>query len=238
MGKKILVVDDERDIVNMLQYNLGKAGFDVVTAYSGDEALLKTEPLPDLILLDVMMPGMDGWEVCRILKRQERTASIPIIFLTARESEIDEVVGLELGAEDYITKPIALAKLLARIRTVFRRREEKEGGEKSSEIIKARELEIDPAKYEARIGKTRLQLTKKEFETLLYLAAHPDRVITRDTLLREVWGPDVHVITRTVDVHIRNIREKLGSHAALIETLKGVGYRFRTETATTDLLTD
>lgn len=231
MGKKILVVDDERDIVNMLHYNLSKAGFDVVTAYSGDEALLKTEHLPDLILLDVMMPGMDGWEVCRMLKRQERTASIPIIFLSARGSEIDEVVGLELGAEDYITKPIALAKLLARIRTVFRRREEKENGEMNSEIIKARELEIDPAKYEARIGKTKLQLTKKEFETLLYLAAHPDRVITRDALLREVWGPDVHVIARTVDVHIRNIRKKLGTHAVLVETLKGVGYRFRAENA-------
>lgn len=231
MGKKILVVDDERDIVNMLHYNLSKAGFDVVTAYSGDEALLKTEHLPDLILLDVMMPGMDGWEVCRMLKRQERTASIPIIFLSARGSEIDEVVGLELGAEDYITKPIALAKLLARIRTVFRRREEKENGEMNSEIIKARELEIDPAKYEARIGKTKLQLTKKEFETLLYLAAHPGRVITRDALLREVWGPDVHVIARTVDVHIRNIRKKLGTHAVLVETLKGVGYRFRAENA-------
>lgn len=231
MGKKILVVDDERDIVDMLQYNLSKAGFDVLTAHTGEEALLKTETLPDLILLDVMMPGMDGWEVCRTLKRQERTGSIPIIFLTARGSEIDEVVGLELGAEDYIVKPIAMAKLMARIRSVFRKREEKGGVQKSSEIIKIRDFEIDPANYEVRIGETKLQLTKKEFETLLYLAAHRDRVITRETLLREVWGPDVHVIERTVDVHIRKIREKLGSHAAFIETLKGVGYRFRAEAA-------
>lgn len=227
MTKKILVVDDERDIVDMLQYNLSKAGFDIVTASTGNEALSKVNTLPDLILLDIMMPDMDGWEVCRILKRQKRTALIPIIFLTARDDEIDEVVGLELGAEDYITKPITMAKLLARIRSVFRKREEREGVQKGYEIIKVQEFEIDPPNYEARIGITKLQLTKKEFETLLYLAAHQNRVITREVLLREVWGPEVHVISRTIDVHIRNIREKLGSYAFLIETLRGVGYRFR-----------
>lgn len=232
MEKKILVVDDERDIVKMLQYNLVKAGFDVMTAYTGEEALEKSKNLPDLILLDIMMPEMDGWEVCRVLKRQEWTSAIPIIFLTARGNEIDEVVGLELGADDYIAKPIAIAKLLARIRSVFRKQEERRRRQvEGPEVIKVRELEIDRANYEACINGTKLQLTKKEFETLSYLAAHRDRVITREILLREVWGPDVHVIERTVDVHIRKIREKLGIHASMIETLKGVGYRIRSEAA-------
>lgn len=229
MGKNILIVDDEKDIIEMLKYNLQKAGYDVSAAHNGEEALGKAQQVPDLILLDVMMPGIDGWEVCRTLKRQDRTAFIPIIFLTAGGTEVDEVVGLELGAEDYIMKPIAVAKLLARIRSVFRRKEAKEKNLRHSGIIKIGELEIDSLKYEVSISATKLQFTKKEFDTLLYLASHRERVITREKLLNEVWGPDVHVVERTIDVHISKIREKLGVYATYIETMKGVGYRFREE---------
>jgi two-component system alkaline phosphatase synthesis response regulator PhoP len=231
MGKKILVVDDEQDIVGMLQYNLQKAGFEVITAFHGAEALAKAELLPDLIILDVMMPEMDGWEVCRELKRRARTSLIPIIFLTARGDEIDEVVGLELGADDYIAKPISIAKLMARIRSVFRKKEEQADTQRASEVLTIQDLKIDPGNYQVHIGDRKPHLTKKEFETLLYLATHPDKVVTRETLLREVWGENVHVTERTVDVHIRKIREKLGPQAVFIETVKGVGYRFRTAAA-------
>ncbi len=227
MRKKILVVDDEKDILELLKFNLQKTGYDVITARDGKEALEKAREFPDLLLLDVMMPGIDGWEVCRMLRRQERTASIPIIFLTARDGEIDEVVGLELGAEDYLTKPITLAKLFARIRSAFRKREILDNPGGKSGIIQIGDLEIDPLRYQVRIGPTDVRLTKKEFETLLYLASHRERVITRAVLLNEVWGPDIHVTERTIDVHIRKIREKLGFHATHIETMKGVGYRFR-----------
>lgn len=229
MQKNILIVDDERDIVEMIQYNLSKAGFKVSTAFSGEEALSKALSVPDLLLLDVMLPDIDGWEVCRRLKRQERTASIPIIFLTARGTEIDEVVGLELGAEDYIAKPISMAKLLARIRSVFRLKEKQGVLPQDRDILRIGAMEIDASNHLAKIDETKLQLTKKEFQTLFYLASHCNRVISRETLLSEVWGSNVHVTERTVDVHIRKIREKLGSYATHIETLKGVGYRFRSK---------
>ncbi len=226
MQKKILIVDDEKDILEMLKYNLEKESYKVLTANNGKKALEQSVHLPDLVLLDVMMPEMDGWEVCKQFKRDQKTAHIPVIFLTAKGAEFDEVLGLELGAEDYIVKPIAVRALLARVKNVLRRRESSNAGS-SSDIIKIDKLEINVPNYTAAIGSKDLALTKREFETLAYLARNKGRVITRETLLNVVWGEDVRVVDRTVDVHISKIREKLGSLGEHIETVKGVGYRMR-----------
>ncbi len=228
MPKIILVVDDEKDIVEMMKYNLEKEGYTVLTALNGRRALEQVQHKPDLILLDVMMPEMDGWEVCRRLKRDDQSANIPVIFLTAKGSEVDEVVGLELGADDYIIKPISIRKLIARVKTSLRRREPAAPAEtKTPDIIKIDGLEINIPNYTVKIGKEEMFLPKKEFETLVFLANHRGRVITREALLNAVWGENVVVVDRTVDVHIRKIREKLGSYGEYIETVKGVGYRFK-----------
>jgi two-component system alkaline phosphatase synthesis response regulator PhoP len=224
--KTILVVDDERDIVELVKYNLVKEGYNVLTARNGEEALEKVKSKPDLILLDVMMPQMDGHEVVRRLKRNVATANIPLIFLTAKGMELDEVVGLELGAEDYIVKPISMARLLVRVKAVFRR-ERTRAADHQPEELQVGEVEIFPARYEIKIGKKLIHLPKKEFETLLFLAQRPQRIVTRKQLLDSVWGEGVFVVDRTVDVHIRKIREKLGELADYLETIKGVGYRFR-----------
>ena len=226
MQKKILIVDDEKDILDMLKYSLEKEGYKVLTAHNGKKALEQTSHLPDLVLLDVMMPEMDGWEVCKHFKRDQKTAHIPVIFLTAKDTEFDEVLGLELGAEDYIVKPIAVRALLARVKNVLRRREAANASS-ASDVIRIDKLEINVPNYTAAIGSKDLALTKREFETLAYLARNKGRVITRETLLNVVWGEDVRVVDRTVDVHISKIREKLGSLGDHIETVKGVGYRMR-----------
>lgn len=229
MPKKILIVDDEKDIVEMLKYNLEKEGYSVFTALNGKRAIEQAqENKPNLILLDVMMPEMDGWEVCKQLMRDENTSTIPVIFLTAKDSEVDEVVGLELGADDYIVKPISIRKLIARIKTALRRKETMDTpGKIISEILRIEDLEINIPNYTVKLGKEEIILPKKEFETLVFLASHRGRVISREVLLNAVWGENVVVVDRTVDVHIRKIREKLGKFGDYIETVKGVGYRFR-----------
>lgn len=229
MPKKILVVDDEKDIVEMLKYNLEKEGYSVISALNGIRALEQArENKPDLILLDIMMPEMDGWEVCKQLMKDERTSTIPVIFLTAKGSEVDEVVGLELGADDYIIKPISIRKLIARVKTALRRKEILDTpGETVQDILSIEGMEINIPNYTVKIGKQELVLPKKEFETLVYLASHRGRVISREVLLNAVWGENVVVVDRTVDVHIRKIREKLGKYGDYIETVKGVGYRFK-----------
>ncbi len=229
MPKKILVVDDEKDIVEMLKYNLEKEGYSVITALNGTRALEQArENKPNLILLDIMMPEMDGWEVCRQLMRDEKTSTIPIIILTAKGSEVDEVVGLELGADDYIVKPISIRKLIARVKTALRRKEILETpGESPPDVMQIGNLEINIPNYTVKIGTEELILPKKEFETLVFLANHRGRVISREVLLNAVWGENVVVVDRTVDVHIRKIREKLGEYGDYIETVKGVGYRFK-----------
>ena len=229
MPKKILVVDDEKDIVEMLKYNLEKEGYTVFTALNGKRAIEQAhENKPNLILLDIMMPEMDGWEVCKQLMKDEKTSTIPVIFLTAKGSEVDEVVGLELGADDYIVKPISIRKLIARIKTALRRKEKLETpGETIPEVLKIGALEINIPNYTVKIGKEELLLPKKEFETLVFLASHRGRVISREVLLNAVWGENVVVVDRTVDVHIRKIREKLDKYDDYIETVKGVGYRFK-----------
>ncbi|MDZ7344979.1 MAG: response regulator transcription factor [candidate division KSB1 bacterium] len=231
MTKRILLVDDEQDILDLLQYNLKAEGYDTLTATNGVSALelAQTSPDgagPDLIILDVMLPGKDGWEVMRQLRQNPNTKHIPVIFLTAKGAEIDEVVGLELGAEDYIVKPISIRKLLARVKTVLRKSTSKEP--EADSLLRFGEVEINPLHYTVKVKTKAVAFTKKEFEVLVYLAKRPGRVITRDNLLTDVWGDDVVVIDRTIDVHIRKIREKLGEkNMHLIETIKGVGYRFK-----------
>ncbi len=228
MQTTILIVDDEKDIVDLLKYNLEKEGYSVLVAYNGKQALQLLVEEPDIVLLDIMMPVMDGWEVCRSIRQDPQKEHLPIIFLTARDSEVDEVVSLELGATDYIAKPVRMRTLLARIKKALRTADAKvqEGPE---EVVRVGDLEIFTQNYLVKIGKREIMLPRKEFEVLLYLARHPERVITRETLLNQIWGRDVYVIDRTVDVHIRKIREKLGSQAFHIETVKGVGYRFKAE---------
>jgi two-component system alkaline phosphatase synthesis response regulator PhoP len=226
--KRILVVDDERDIVDLIRYNLQKEGYDVAVAYDGKEALESiARAIPNLVILDLMMPVMDGFDTCRRMKAEPATAGIPVMFLTARGGEVDEVVGLELGADDYIHKPISPRKLVARVKSVLRRAGSGSDDGAERQIVRAGRLEINRSNYTVKLGEKEVFFPKKEFELLTVLAANRGRVYSREMLLNNVWGSEVVVIDRTVDVHIRKIREKLGDDAALIETVKGVGYRFR-----------
>lgn len=226
MSKSILIIDDEQDILDLLKFNLESEGYQVYTASEGETAVKSAKRFrPDLILLDVMLPGKDGWEVIRELRSDANTQNLPIVFLTAKDSEIDEVIGLELGADDYIVKPISMRKLLARVKLAMR----KSGAsrEQPAQKLSFGEVIIDPDSYSVIIRGNVIPLTKKEFEILFYLAQRPGRVIKREQLLDYVWGENVVVIDRTIDVHIRKIREKLGDRFMQhIETIKGVGYRF------------
>ncbi len=219
----ILIVDDEADIVKVIQYNLEKDGYKTIPAYSGEEAIeLSQKHIPALIILDIMLPEMDGMEVCRIIKRDEETMDIPIIMLTAKGEEADVVSGLEIGADDYITKPFRVKELIARVKAVMRRKETP----RDEKIINVDDLIIDPVKYVVTLRKKHLSFTTKEFKLLIYLASNPGRVFTRDQLLDRIWGEAI-VTDRTIDVHIKKIREKLGDFRKYIETIRGVGYRFK-----------
>lgn len=229
MKEKILVVEDEKDIVKMLRYNLEKEGFKVIDAGDGEDALdLAVRQHPDLILLDLMLPGMDGLEVCKALKKENKTSSIPIIMLTAKSQESDKVVGLELGADDYITKPFSPRELTARIKAVLRRVTDKE---KFPEIFQAGDLKIDFSKISVTVKDKPVELTSKEFELLKTLLKAKGRVLSRDYLLDTIWGFDhaMEIQTRTVDVHIRTLRKKIKSAAKYIITVKNYGYRFEAE---------
>ena len=228
MAATILIVDDEKDILDLLSYNLQKEGYAVLTARNGKTALQAAAQMPDLCILDVMMPEMDGWEVCKALRRDPATAAIPVIFLTARDSEIDEVLGLELGASDYLTKPIRMRTFLARVKKSLVH-PATDRHTQTQDVLDAGPFKVYASNYLVELGGKEVPFPKKEFEVLLFLMRHPNRVITRETLLNEVWGRNVYVVDRTVDVHIRKIREKLGKHATVIETVKGVGYRFASE---------
>jgi len=229
MKEKILIVEDEKDIVKMLDYNLKKEGFRTITAYDGEDALdLANREHPDLIVLDLMLPGIDGLEVCKILKKEKKTSSIPIIMLTAKTQESDKIVGLELGADDYVTKPFSPRELIARIKAVLRRVKE---GEKLPEVLKIGELTIDFSKISVSVKDKPVELTAKEFELLKTLIQVKGRVLSRDYLLDNIWGFDhaIEIQTRTVDVHIRTLRKKLKSAAKYIITVKNYGYRFESE---------
>ncbi len=229
---KILVVDDEKDIVDILKYNLlQQKEFEVLTAYNGRDAIkIAQEEKPDLILLDIMMPELNGFDVCKKLKTSPLTSDIPVIFLTAKENEIDEIIGLELGADDYIQKPLSPRKIIARVKSVLRRvYNEPEKPVKTPEYIKFKGLEIDSVAHTVKINGEEIFFPKKEFKLLHFLLSNRGKVFSRDVILNEIWGENIYVVDRTIDVHIAKIREKLGEYADFIETIKGLGYRFNDE---------
>ncbi len=227
MNSKILVVDDEKDILELLQYNLTREGYTVITAPNGLAALEKLSQNPDLVILDVMMPQIDGFEVCKQIKANEKFKNTPILFLTARTSEADEIRGLNLGASDFIQKPISINKILARVKANLRNIELLANSiEKSGEINEG-PISISREKYSVEVEKRPVDFARKEFEILFLLASNPGKVFNREKILNEVWGSEVFVVERTVDVHLLNIRKKLEKYSYLIETIKGVGYRFK-----------
>jgi len=222
---KILVVDDERDILELISYNLKKEGFAITTSRDGEDALrhIRAEDF-DLVLLDLMLPGMQGMELCRILKSSERTASTPVIMLTAKSDETDKVLGLETGADDYITKPFSPRELAARVKAVLRRTHEKPAEDRT---VKVGELEINTGTYQVVKRGEQIKLSATEFKLLLYLVKRKGRVFNRDMLLDAVWKDEAFVEPRTVDVHIRRLRERIEdnpSDPAYIKTRRGIGY--------------
>lgn len=229
MKETILIVEDEKDIVKMLEYNLKKEGFKTLSAYDGEYALdLAVRKNPDLVILDLMLPGIDGLEVCKELKGNVKTASVPVIILTAKAQESDKIIGLELGADDYMTKPFSPRELVARIKAVLRRGKEKD---KIPEILKKGDLTMDLSKIAVTVKDKPVELTAKEFELLKTLIKARGRVLSRDYLLDNIWGFDhaIEIQTRTVDVHIRTLRKKLKAAEKYIVTVKNYGYRFEYE---------
>ncbi len=224
MKPKILVVDDEPDALELISYNLKSAGYDVVTADDGEEALKKARTTqPALIILDVMLPEVDGLEVCKSLRREAATAAVPIIMLTAKAAEIDRVLGLELGADDYVTKPFSPRELVLRVKALLRRRNP---AEPEPENMDFADLKIDIPRHQVLVDGERVDLTATEFKLLTVLAERRGRVQSREVLLRDVWEYDSLIDTRTVDTHMRRLRDKLGEAAHHLDTVRGVGYRF------------
>ncbi len=220
----VLIVDDEPDAVELLEFNLRKAGYDVSTAVDGNAALERARTLqPDLILLDLMIPEVDGMEVCKLIRRNPATSGIPVIMLTAKAGEIDRVVGLELGADDYVTKPYSPRELLLRIRNVLRRGAEQET---AADRFTNGNLTVDVAKHSVIVNGRPVDLTATEFKLLTLLIQRRGRVQSREQLLQDVWNYNTVIDTRTVDTHMRRLREKLGSAAKYLDTVRGVGYRF------------
>jgi two-component system phosphate regulon response regulator PhoB len=224
--QRILIVEDEPDITEVLKYNLEKHHYQVTSAASGEAGLTAArENLPDLVLLDLMLPGIDGLEVCRKLREDPRTRDLLIVMLTAKGTEADVVVGLSLGADDYIVKPFSTSELMARIKAVLRRTEPREG-EPGAQALQAGPISIDMQKHEVRIDGKVHELTLSEFKLLSFLIRKKGRVFTRDQLLDAVVGPDVFVTARNIDVHVASLRKKLGKYGSYIITVRGVGYRF------------
>ena len=223
--EKILVIDDEKDIVELVDYNLEKDGHSVIFAYDGVAGLdLARKELPSLIILDLMLPEMDGLEVCRYLKQDDRTKSIPIIMLTAKSEESDIVVGLQLGADDYITKPFSPKVLLARVKAILRRMTEKR---KPKEVRSINDLVVDMPKHKIFYKGREVELTPLEFNILEFLSRHPGRVFSRDQIMDSAWKEGKFVVDRAVDVHMRSLRKKMGKASGFIETVRGIGYRFK-----------
>jgi phosphate regulon transcriptional regulator PhoB len=229
MKKRILVVDDEKDIVDLIAYNLEKEGYAVLKAYDGEGAvaLIKTDK-PHLIILDLMLPGIRGLDVCRIIRQNKETESLPVIMLTARTEDVDKILGLEMGADDYITKPFNVKELIARIRAVLRR-SEKTGETTAAEIFQFKDLRIHYDSYEVFVKGNRVDLGPTEIKLLWFLSRHPGRVYSRNQLLDYVWGDEAFVEPRTVDVHISRLRgiiEKNTEEPEYIFTIRGIGYKF------------
>ena len=230
MAEKILLVEDEQDILEMVRYNLEQAGFEVSTAQDGERALaVVREDLPSLIVLDLMLPGIDGLEICRLLKQDAETRAVPILMLTARSEEVDRIVGLELGADDYVPKPFSPRELVLRIRAILRRSKPAGKSEAHEEVLRVGPIKIDLGAHRATLSGAPLVLTSTEFKLLATLVERRGRVQSREDLLNSVWGYEYSGYSRTVDTHVRRLREKLGDECEWVETVRGVGYRFRPE---------
>ncbi|MGI9591192.1 MAG: response regulator [Myxococcota bacterium] len=224
MADRILVIDDEPDLLELVRVNLDQAGYQVDTALSGRaglEQLRRTRP--DLLVLDLMLPDVPGTDLCRQLRQDPEFAALPIIMLTAKADEVDRVVGFELGADDYVTKPFSPRELTLRVAAVLRRRAT---GSAAQGSLEHNDLRLDPERHRCFLGSEEISLTAKEFELLRNLMSRPGRVMTRDLLLQQVWGSDITVTSRTIDTHLKRLREKLGRAGSLIETVRGLGYRF------------
>lgn len=235
---RILIIEDEADLAATLAYNLSREGFEASTAATGQAgltaALAPAAPVPDLILLDLMLPDMPGTEVCRRLRAEARTRHVPIVMVTAKADEIDRVVGFEVGADDYVVKPFSVRELLLRIRAVLRRSRPGEGeakpmNEPSADALEAGRIKVDVAAHKAFIDNKPVYLTALEFKLLQTFIERQGRVQTRDHLLNDVWGIEADITTRTVDTHVKRLRDKLGPAGAYVETIRGVGYRFQVD---------
>lgn len=227
MSKHILIVDDEVDILDLLEYNFEKEGYTVSRAGNGEEAIRKAVELrPDMVVLDIMMPKMDGIETCRQLRQIPELSGMYILFLTARSEEYSELAGFNVGADDYIHKPIKPRALMSRIKAILRRKGGSGENEEEASILRIHDLEIIKDEYAVRRGGQTISLPRKEFDLLYFLASRPGKVYRREELLERVWQ-DVYVVDRTIDVHVRKLREKLGED--YIQTIKGVGYKFMSE---------
>jgi two-component system phosphate regulon response regulator PhoB len=223
VAARILVVDDEPDLVELLRFNLTEAGFEVESALSGGEALERLERRsPDLLILDLMLPDVGGKEICRQLRADPRFRNLPIIMLTAKAEEVDRIIGFEIGADDYVTKPFSPRELALRVRAQLRHTVEPA----ETEVLECDSLRLDLERHRCYVDHVEVELTAKEFGLLETLMRRPGRVLSRERLLDEVWGTDITVTSRTIDTHLKRLREKLGPAGALIETVRGVGYRF------------
>ena len=229
MAELILIVDDEKDLLDTLAFNFEQEGFRTATAGSGRAAMerLKRDPLPDLVLLDLMLPDISGIEVCRSLRRAQRTARLPVVMLTARDEEIDRVIGFEVGADDYVVKPFSVREVILRVRAVLRRAAQAEPAREESTDFGR--LRLDTSAHGVWVDQKEVRLTALEFKLLATLLQRRGRVQSRDRLLSDVWGINADVTTRTVDTHVKRLREKLGPAGAYIETLRGVGYRINAQ---------
>lgn len=223
MSELVMVIEDEKEIRDLLRYNLERAGFRVAAFADGEEGLEQIfASRPDAVVLDLMLPGRNGLEVLREVRGEPATADVPVLVLTARGAEMDKLLGFEHGADDYLTKPFSPRELVARLRALLRRSRPEHAGH----ALESGTLRVDPSAREASVAGRRLTLTPREFDLLAFLVRHPGRVVSRDELLRKVWGYDYLGETRTIDVHVRRLRQKLGAENAFIETVTGAGYKF------------
>lgn len=224
MEKRILVVDDEKNIRDLLKFNLENEGYNVIEAKDGKEALEKVKDNIDLVVLDLMLPEIDGLNVCKKIRNDEKLGNLPIIMLTAKSEEIDRIIGLELGADDYVTKPFNTRELIARVKALLRRISMSNNNKEKSAIIKLNDIIINVKNYTIKKSGEEIAVTPKEFDLLVYLITNDDEVFSRDKLLKEIWGYEFSGDTRTVDVHVRRLRKKIGEN--YIKTVRGVGYKF------------